>query len=134
MRWTRYPPTLASITMGPSVPFSSPKGGNEIIISGENVSVILCLAIFRPDYTIRIASGLSFPAASPFFATFAWCMHSFVVCPTSLWNSQNLLAFLFSTDVVIGGGGLNFPLSRARISFGVFVRRESLSCLFSYLC
>ncbi|GJX09712.1 hypothetical protein Tco_0199571 [Tanacetum coccineum] len=26
----------------------------------------------------------------------------------------------FSTGVVIGGGGLNFPLSRARISFGVF--------------
>ncbi|GJQ89730.1 hypothetical protein Tco_0000869 [Tanacetum coccineum] len=33
--------------MGPSVPSSSPKGGNEIIVYGENVWVILCLAIFR---------------------------------------------------------------------------------------
>ncbi|GKA45046.1 hypothetical protein Tco_0737842 [Tanacetum coccineum] len=37
MQWTRCPPTLASITIGPSVPSSSPKGGNEIIVSGENV-------------------------------------------------------------------------------------------------
>ncbi|GKA76500.1 hypothetical protein Tco_0782961 [Tanacetum coccineum] len=127
MRWTRCPPTSASITMGPSVPSSSPKGGNEIIVFGENVWVILCLAIFHPDCTIRIASGLSFPVASPFFATFAWCMHSSVVCLTSSWNSQNLLAFLFSTGVVIGGGGLNFPLSRASISFGVYDLAASMA-------
>ncbi|GJX71681.1 hypothetical protein Tco_0308852 [Tanacetum coccineum] len=134
MRWTRCPPTSTSITMGPSVPSSSPKGGNEIIVSGENVWVILCLAIFRPDCTIGIASGLSFPTVSPFFATVAWCMHSSVVCPTSPWNLQNLLAFLFSIGVVIGGGGLNFPLSRARISFVVFMRKANMSCLFSDLC
>ncbi|GKC59513.1 hypothetical protein Tco_1087111 [Tanacetum coccineum] len=77
MRWTRCPPNSTSITMGPSVPSSSPKGGNEIIVSGENVWVILCLAIFHPVCTIRIASGLSFPATSPFFTTFLGLSHCF---------------------------------------------------------
>nr|GEY08708.1 hypothetical protein [Tanacetum cinerariifolium] len=62
------------------------------------------------------------------------CIHSLVVCPTSPWNSQNLLAFLSSTSVVISGGGLNFPFSRARISFGVFVRRVNLSCFRAVIC
>nr|GEW53443.1 hypothetical protein [Tanacetum cinerariifolium]GFB12085.1 hypothetical protein [Tanacetum cinerariifolium] len=43
-------------------------------------------------------------------------------------------AFLFSIRVVIGGGGLNFPLSKAGISFVVFVRRVNLSCFRSGLC
>ncbi|GJS26181.1 hypothetical protein Tco_0486801 [Tanacetum coccineum] len=36
--------------------------------------------------------------------------------------------------VTIGGGALNFPFSRAKISFGVFVRSENLSGLRSGLC
>ncbi|GKF47125.1 hypothetical protein Tco_0136927 [Tanacetum coccineum] len=77
MRWTRCPPNSVSITMGPSVLSFSPKGGNDIIVSEENVWVILCLAIFRPVYTIRIASGLSFPADSPFLPPLLGLFHCF---------------------------------------------------------
>nr|GFA77895.1 reverse transcriptase domain-containing protein [Tanacetum cinerariifolium] len=47
---------------------------------------------------------------------------------------KNLLTFLFSIGVVIGGGGLKFPLSKSKISFGVFVRRVNLSCFHSGFC
>nr|GEY33356.1 (R)-mandelonitrile lyase-like [Tanacetum cinerariifolium] len=49
-------------------------------------------------------------------------------------EEESLLAFVFSVEVIIGGGGLNFPLSKARISFGVFLIRVNLSCLRSVLC
>ncbi|GJS55969.1 RNA-directed DNA polymerase, eukaryota [Tanacetum coccineum] len=84
--------------MGPSVPCSSPKGGNEIFGSREKLCVILCLATFFHGWTIRIAIALSFP--------------------------DNLLLFLFSTGVVIGGGVLNLPLSKAKISLGDFTLNE----------
>ncbi|GKE72054.1 hypothetical protein Tco_1530126 [Tanacetum coccineum] len=48
-------------------------------------------------------------------------MHSSVLCPLSLWKSQNLLLLLFSVRVTMGGGGLNFPASAARISLGVLI-------------
>ncbi|GJQ91348.1 hypothetical protein Tco_0002487 [Tanacetum coccineum] len=46
---------------------------------------------------------------------------------------DNLLLFLFSIGVVIGGGVLNLPLSKAKISFGDFVRSVNLSRLHSDL-
>nr|GEY85956.1 hypothetical protein [Tanacetum cinerariifolium] len=58
--------------------------------------------------------------------------------PLSLWNSQNLFLLLFSTGVTLGGGGLSFPDSAAKISLGVMVKgvnlldpRPSFSCDFS---
>ncbi|GKD85977.1 hypothetical protein Tco_1357131, partial [Tanacetum coccineum] len=60
MRWTKCPPILASIIIGPSVPSSSPMGGNEIIVSGDKVWVILCLATLY----MAVPSGLL--AACPF--------------------------------------------------------------------
>ncbi|GKB63839.1 hypothetical protein Tco_0920025 [Tanacetum coccineum] len=57
---------LSSIIIGPSIPSSSSKGGNEITVSGEKVWVILCLATLCHCCTIRIASGLSSPESSPF--------------------------------------------------------------------
>ncbi|GJZ48211.1 hypothetical protein Tco_0602043, partial [Tanacetum coccineum] len=97
--------------MGPSVPSSSPRTENEISRSGNKLCVILCLATFCHGWIIKISLALSL------------CMHSSVLCPTSPWNSQNLLLFLFSIRVIIGGGALNLPLSKARISLGDFVRR-----------
>ncbi|GKF78591.1 hypothetical protein Tco_0234159 [Tanacetum coccineum] len=46
MRWTKCPPVSALIIIGPSVPSSSPRGGNEITVFEEKVWVILCLTIF----------------------------------------------------------------------------------------
>ncbi|GJR55837.1 hypothetical protein Tco_1406358 [Tanacetum coccineum] len=37
IRCTKCPPILASMIIGPSVPSSSPKGGKEIIVSGEKL-------------------------------------------------------------------------------------------------
>nr|GEY57831.1 hypothetical protein [Tanacetum cinerariifolium] len=62
------------------------------------------------------------------------CMHSSLLCSTSPWNSQNLLLFLFSTGVDIGGGALNLPLPKAKIPFGDFVRSVNLLRLRSDLC
>ncbi|GJU23140.1 hypothetical protein Tco_1156482 [Tanacetum coccineum] len=89
MRCMKCPPISASIIIGPSVPSSSPKGGNEIANSGEKLWVILCLATLFHGCTIKIANGLSFPEASPFLAAFG---------------------------VTIGGGALKFPFSKAKLS------------------
>ncbi|GJV60195.1 hypothetical protein Tco_1466295 [Tanacetum coccineum] len=43
-RCTKCPPIPASIIIGPSVPSSSPKGGKEIVVSGEKFWVIMGLA------------------------------------------------------------------------------------------
>ncbi|GKD68187.1 hypothetical protein Tco_1322277 [Tanacetum coccineum] len=67
----------------------------------------LCVTLFQ-GWTIRIAKALSFPDASLFFAAFG--------C------------------VDIGEGVLNLPLSKAKISFGDFMRSVNLSRLRFDLC
>ncbi|GJV90707.1 hypothetical protein Tco_1538520 [Tanacetum coccineum] len=37
IRCTKCPPISASMIIGPSVPFSSPRGGKEIVVSGEKL-------------------------------------------------------------------------------------------------
>ncbi|GJW69372.1 ribonuclease H-like domain-containing protein [Tanacetum coccineum] len=120
-----------------------------LILGGALRSILFPLIGWERDHCLRenvwsdpLFGYLSFPfipsgllCGCPFPYGFSLLCHlSAWSCITHLcdalphrWNSQNLLAFLFSTGVVIGGGGLNFPLSRARISFGVFVRRANLS-------
>ncbi|GKA65144.1 hypothetical protein Tco_0764851, partial [Tanacetum coccineum] len=66
MRCMQWPPISASMIIGPFVPSSSPKGGKRIYGLEEK----LCNPL----------PGHSFPR----------CIHSFVLCPTSPWNSQNL--------------------------------------------
>nr|GEW27555.1 reverse transcriptase domain-containing protein [Tanacetum cinerariifolium] len=66
MRGTKCPTISTLIIIGPSVPSSSPTGGNEITVSKEKVWVILCLATLCHGCTIRIASGLSLPELSCF--------------------------------------------------------------------
>ncbi|GKD25997.1 hypothetical protein Tco_1232211 [Tanacetum coccineum] len=55
MRCMKWPPIFASMIIGPSVPSSSPKGGNKISGSGEKLCVIFCLATFCHGWTIKIA-------------------------------------------------------------------------------
>nr|GEX72532.1 hypothetical protein [Tanacetum cinerariifolium] len=65
----------------PSVPSSSPRGGNEIYGSREKLCVTLFLATLCQGWTIRIAKTLSFPDASPFFAAFGWSFRCLVLVP-----------------------------------------------------
>nr|GEW15157.1 retrotransposon protein, putative, Ty1-copia subclass [Tanacetum cinerariifolium] len=41
-------------------------------------------------------------------------------------SASNLLLLLFSTGITMGGGGLNFPDSAAKISLGILVKGENL--------
>ncbi|GKC66879.1 hypothetical protein Tco_1099477, partial [Tanacetum coccineum] len=66
IRCAKCPPISASMITGPSVPSSSPRGGKEIVVSGEKLWVTFCLATISHGWTIRMASGLSFQAVSPF--------------------------------------------------------------------
>ncbi|GJY23457.1 hypothetical protein Tco_0397115 [Tanacetum coccineum] len=75
--------------MRPSIPSSSPMGGNEISGLGEKLYVTLCLATLCQGWTNRIAKALSFSDASPFFATFDWsfplpCFSSLIACVQTL--------------------------------------------------
>ncbi|GJZ74947.1 hypothetical protein Tco_0639412 [Tanacetum coccineum] len=62
------------------------------------------------------------------------------ICPSheiSLLNPKsgvNLFLFWFFIELVIGEGALNFTVSIAKISLGVFVRSVNLSCLLPDLC
>ncbi|GKF00802.1 hypothetical protein Tco_0027725 [Tanacetum coccineum] len=69
MRCMQWPPISASMIIGPSVPSYSPKGGKRISVLREKLCVILCLPTLSQGWNIRIAIALSFPEASPFFAT-----------------------------------------------------------------
>ncbi|GJS56707.1 hypothetical protein Tco_0651491 [Tanacetum coccineum] len=46
IRCTKCPPILASMIIGPSIPSSSPRGGKDIVVSGEKLWVTFCLATF----------------------------------------------------------------------------------------
>ncbi|GJV77168.1 hypothetical protein Tco_1508752 [Tanacetum coccineum] len=46
IRCMKWPHISASMIIGPSIPSSSPKGGNKIYGFGEKLCVILCLATF----------------------------------------------------------------------------------------
>ncbi|GJW88905.1 hypothetical protein Tco_0164245 [Tanacetum coccineum] len=59
MRWTRCLPTSTSITMGPSVPSSSPKGGNEIIEKLVESSVFGDGSSSGADHTVGGFSSLT---------------------------------------------------------------------------
>ncbi|GJZ92587.1 hypothetical protein Tco_0664652, partial [Tanacetum coccineum] len=71
MRWMKYPLISASIIIGPSVPSSSPKGGNEITNSGEKVWVILCLA--------TLCHGCPFLRLPPFLLSLPDLSHCFAL-------------------------------------------------------
>ncbi|GJR73241.1 hypothetical protein Tco_0085606 [Tanacetum coccineum] len=129
---TRVPaPVVASIIMGPFVPSSSPRGRNEISVSGDKLCVTLYLATLCQGWTIRIAKALSFPDASPFFAAFGWSFP--LLCFSSLITYNNFPALINSSIFDIGGSALNLPLSKAKISFGDFVRSANLKCFLSCL-
>ncbi|GKC30737.1 hypothetical protein Tco_1038031 [Tanacetum coccineum] len=59
IRCTQWPPISASMIIGPSVPSSSPRGGNKISGLGEKLCVILCLATLSQDATAFLL--LAFP-------------------------------------------------------------------------
>ncbi|GJR01438.1 hypothetical protein Tco_0524422 [Tanacetum coccineum] len=92
IRCTKCPPISASMIIGPSVPSSSPRGGKDIVVFGEKLWVTFCLATFSHGWTIRMASGLSFPAVSPFLGAFGLSF-----CFSSLMNCDNLPALIISS-------------------------------------
>ncbi|GJS51761.1 hypothetical protein Tco_0625123 [Tanacetum coccineum] len=122
IRCTKCPPISASMIIGPFVPSSSPRGreGN-CCLQREGLGDPLFGNLFpwldHQDGQWLVLSG-GFPLLRQ-----PCCMHSSVLCHVSAWNSQYLLGSRFFAGVTIGGGVLNFPFSRAKISFGVFVRK-----------
>ncbi|GJR41894.1 hypothetical protein Tco_1309997 [Tanacetum coccineum] len=112
-QWMRWPSTSASITIVVSCLLLSPSDEKEISWSVEKLWAVFCLVICCQGWTMKIDVAFSLLGASPFFAAFA-CSPRFPPCFISLTR--------FSAGPVIGGGALNFTVSIARISFGVFVR------------
>ncbi|GJV17589.1 hypothetical protein Tco_1362912 [Tanacetum coccineum] len=149
IRCTKCPPISASIIIGPSVPSLSPRGGKDIVVSGEKLWVAFCLGTLSHGWIIRMASGLSFPAAPPFLGAFglSFCFSSLMNCDNLpadhlIYLLSQLHAFVHTVTrirmeftyfvgilcfrrVTIGGSLISFFLKE--ISFGVFVRSENLS-------
>ncbi|GJX47772.1 hypothetical protein Tco_0272962 [Tanacetum coccineum] len=92
IRCMKCPPISASMIIGPSVPSSSPRGGKEIVASEEKLWVTFFLATLSHGWTIRMASGFSFPTFSPFLGAFGMSF-----CFSSLMNCENLPALIISS-------------------------------------
>ncbi|GJW85711.1 hypothetical protein Tco_0158856 [Tanacetum coccineum] len=92
IRCKKCPHISASMIIGPSVPSSSPRGEKDIVVSGEKLWVTFCLATLSHGWTIRMASGLSFPVVSPFLGAFGLSF-----CFSSLMNCDNLPALVISS-------------------------------------
>ncbi|GKA59189.1 hypothetical protein Tco_0758502 [Tanacetum coccineum] len=60
IRCTKCPPISASMIIGPSVPSSSPRGGKDIVVSGEKLWVTFCLATLSHGWIFELACVFSF--------------------------------------------------------------------------
>ncbi|GKE88930.1 hypothetical protein Tco_1566405, partial [Tanacetum coccineum] len=72
-----------------------------------------------PPISASMIIGPSVPSSSPKDGK------EIIVSGEKLWVTLCLATL--SHGVTIGGGALNFPFSRAKISFGVFVRSENVT-------
>ncbi|GJX59301.1 reverse transcriptase domain-containing protein, partial [Tanacetum coccineum] len=90
-----WPPISTSMIIGPSVPSSSPRGGNKISGLREKLCVILCVSTLSQDWTIRMANSFSFPEVSPFFTTLGAYIR---LCYALLHHETSRILHLRKTD------------------------------------